>query len=180
MDRHPGGRMRQLIRCHRILDRLSNSRIGYNASQLAEDLGYTTKTIYRDLRALREAGVQIWYQARFKRYQIVKNRLVEGHLGEVGHHPIERDSGVEELRVGLGEARRYLGVSPRFLKELLLRQEIPIIRNGGRVKLKVGDLVRYKHLRKPDTPQLREGTNNGQPDAEGVTRRGLPLPTSAA
>jgi hypothetical protein len=180
MDRHPAGRTRQLIRCHRILDRLSSSRIGYNASQLAEDLGYTTKTIYRDLRALREAGVQIWYQARSRRYCLVKNRLVEGHLGEVGHYPIERDAGVEDLRVGLGEARRYLGVSPRFLKELLRRQEIPIVQNGGRVQIKVGDLVRYKRFREPDTSQLRKGTNNGQPDAEGVTQRGLPLPTSAA
>ncbi len=180
MDRHPAGRMRQLIRCHRILDRLTNSRIGYNASQLAEELGYTPKTIYRDLRALREAGVQIWYQARSRRFRLVKNGLVGAHLGERSNDPIERDVAIGDLRVGLREARRYLGVPLHSLKELLRRQEIAIVRNGGQVQLKVGDLVRYKHLRELDTPELRERSNNGQPDAERVTRRGLPVPPSAA
>ncbi|MFQ5960823.1 MAG: HTH domain-containing protein [Candidatus Methylomirabilales bacterium] len=179
MDRLPAGRMRQLIRCHRILDRLANSRIGYNASQLAEDLGYTPKTIYRDLRALREAGVHIWYQARFRRFRLAKNRLVKGHLGEVGSHRIERDPGVGELRIGLREAGRYLGISPHSLKERLRLQEIPIVRNGGRVHLKLRDLVRYKQLRQFGTVQQRERRHDGRPDTQTLTRQGLSLPTAA-
>ena len=163
MDRHPAGRMRQLIRCHHILDRLANSRIGYNASQLAEDLGYTPKTIYRDLRALRKAGVQIWYQARSRRFRLMKNGLVGAHLGEVGDHFIERDSGLRDLRVGLREAGRYLGVSLHSLKELLRRQQLPTVRTGGRVQLKIGDLVRYKRFQEFHAHDVKEGTDNGQP-----------------
>ncbi|MCZ6480763.1 MAG: helix-turn-helix domain-containing protein, partial [candidate division NC10 bacterium] len=76
------GRLRQLIRRHQILERLASRRINYNASLLAEELGFTTKTIYRDLRALKEAGVFIEYDAHRKRYLIEKNHLAKAYLRE--------------------------------------------------------------------------------------------------
>ncbi len=76
------GRLRQLIRCHQILERLASRRIAYNANLLAEELGFTTKTIYRDLRALKEAGVFIEYDRPRKRYVIEKGHLARAYLGE--------------------------------------------------------------------------------------------------
>lgn len=168
MKGHTAGRMRQLIRCHRLLDRLSSSRIGYNAGHLAEEFGCTTKTVYRDLRALREAGVQIWYDPRSRRYRLVQSRLVEGYLGHAGDDLAERDNGVGDLRIGLRQAGRYLGVSPRHLRELLLRDEIPVIQSGRRVQFRIDDLVRYKRLL---DSRERWGPDGGQ----RVTRTRLPV-----
>lgn len=74
------GRLRQLIRCHQILERLASHRIGYNANLLAEELGSTTKTIYRDLRALKEVGVPIEYDSRRKRYRLGTHPLIHAYL----------------------------------------------------------------------------------------------------
>ncbi|MFQ5656706.1 MAG: HTH domain-containing protein [Candidatus Methylomirabilales bacterium] len=176
MKRQGAGRMRQLIRCHGLLDCLSSRRIGYNASQLAEEFGCTTKTVYRDLRALREAGVQVWYNPRSRRYRLVKNRLVEGYLGQVGDDLANGDNGVGDLRIGLREAGRYLGISLKFLKELLRLEEIPVVRRGGRVQLRLEDLVRYKRRRDREMWQPRGKFDDGRPYAQGVSRTGLSLP----
>ena len=169
MNRDTAGRMRQLIRCHRLLDCLSSSRIGYNAGHLAEEFGCTTKTVYRDLRALREAGVQIWYDPRSRRYRLVQCRLVEGYLGLAGDDTAERESEVGDLRIGLRQAGRYLGVSPYRLKELVWRDELPVIQSGGRVQFRIEDLVRYKRLLK------REACDRGGQDDGRITRTRLPV-----
>jgi excisionase family DNA binding protein len=142
------GRMRQLIRCHRILDCLSGRRIGYNASHLAEELGYTTKTIYRDLGALRGAGVHIWYDARARRYCVGRSPVVDAYRGHPSNGTAEKAPGVGDIRVGLREAARYLGVSPRRLKELIAHHEVPVARNGRRVSLQLKDLMAFKRAQR--------------------------------
>lgn len=75
------GRLQQLIRCHHILARLASPPIDYTVSLLAEELGFTPKTIFRDLRALRAAGVLIDYDRKRKVYQLAESHLVRAYLG---------------------------------------------------------------------------------------------------
>lgn len=74
------GRLRQLVRCHHILARLASPPVDYTAALLAEELGFTPKTIFRDLRALRAAGVLIDYDRRRKVYRIAEGHLVRAYL----------------------------------------------------------------------------------------------------
>ncbi|MFQ5840216.1 MAG: HTH domain-containing protein [Candidatus Methylomirabilales bacterium] len=84
LSRERKGRLRQLIRCHQIVERLASRRINYNANLLAGELGFTTKTIYRDLRALREAGVFIEYDPHRKRYRLESHSLTRAYLETTG------------------------------------------------------------------------------------------------
>ena len=140
------GRLRQLIRCHQILERLASRRINYNASLLAEELGFTTKTIYRDLRALKEAGVFIEYDAHRKRYLIEKNHLVKAYLRETPEATGAQETGLEELCLSLTEASRYLDLSPRRLKTLVIAGQVPAIQRGRHLRMTIKDLVRVKRL----------------------------------
>lgn len=140
------GRLRQLIRCHRIIERLASHRIDYNANLLAEELGYTTKTIYRDLRALKEAGVFIEYDPRRKRYHLSKNHLARAYLGEGGDSTWVQESGLGDLSLSLTEASRYLGLSPRHLRGLVAAGQIPAIPRGRQLRVAIKDLVRLKSL----------------------------------
>lgn len=143
---HQRNRLRQLIRCHKILDRLASRRIGYTANLLAEELGFTTKTIYRDLRALREAGLLIEFDPHRKRYIIGKNRLARAYLGESPESNWEHERGLEELSLSFTEAGRYLGLSPRRLKALAVAHQIPAVRRGRQLHVTIKDLVRLKSL----------------------------------
>jgi excisionase family DNA binding protein len=142
----PKGRLRQLIRCHQILERLASRRIDYNANLLAEELGYTTKTIYRDLRALKQAGVFIEYEPRRKRYLLSQNHLAKAHLGEPGEATWVQDAGLEDISLSLTEASHYLGLSPRHLKGLAATGRIPAIRRGRRLRVAIRDLLLLKDL----------------------------------
>jgi predicted DNA-binding transcriptional regulator YafY len=57
----------RLSRCLRLLDILQ-SRIGYHAKQLANDLGVSHRTIFRDLRLLRDAGISLTRNSRKSGY----------------------------------------------------------------------------------------------------------------
>lgn len=140
------GRLRQLIRCHQILDRLASPRIGYNANLLADELGFTTKTIYRDLRALKEAGVFIEYDPRRKRYLVEKNHLARAYLGEGEESSWAQEAGLGDLSLSLTEASRYLGLSPRRLKVLAVSAQIPVITRGRYLRMAIKDLVRLRGL----------------------------------
>jgi excisionase family DNA binding protein len=155
MNRHDQrkGRLRQLIRCHQILERLASRRIDYNANLLAEELGFTTKTIYRDLRALKEAGVYIDYDPRRKRYLLSKNHLARAYLGEPGEETWVEEASLRDLSLSLTEASRYLGLSPRHLKGLAATGQIPAIRRGRQLRVAIRDLLLLKGLVSNDRQQ---------------------------
>ncbi|MFQ5881961.1 MAG: helix-turn-helix domain-containing protein [Candidatus Methylomirabilales bacterium] len=146
------GRLRQLIRCHQILDRLASHRIDYNANLLAEELGFTTKTIYRDLRALKEAGVFIEYDPHRKRYLIGENPLARAYLGEGRESSWVQEAGLGDLSLSLTEASRYLGLSPRRMRALVAAGQIPATQRGRQLRMAIKDLVRLKRL-VPDNSQ---------------------------
>ncbi len=141
MRTHRKGRLRQLIRCHQILERLASQRIGYNANLLAEELGFTTKTIYRDLRALKEAGVIVQYHNARKRYVVEQCHLVKTYLGKGGGPTWVQEADLGNLTVSLPEASRYLGFSPRRLKALVVSGEVPATQRGRQLRVAIKDLV---------------------------------------
>jgi hypothetical protein len=163
------GRLRQLIRCHQILERLASRRIDYNANVLAEELGFTTKTIYRDLRALKEAGVYIDYDPRGRRYLLSKNHLARAYLGEPGEATWIQEAGLEDVSLSLTESSRYLGLSPQYLRDLVATGQIPVIPRGRQLRVAIKDLVRLKGLVSNDR---RQSPNHGVKGskAEGIKK----------
>lgn len=103
------GRLRQLVRCHQILERLASPRIRYDANLLAEELGFTTKTIYRDLRALKEAGISVEYDRPRKRYVVEKGSLARPFLLETRRSPQSQKAGLGDEFLGLTATSRYRG-----------------------------------------------------------------------
>jgi predicted DNA-binding transcriptional regulator YafY len=59
----------RLARCLRLLEILQ-SRIGYHAEELANDLGVSPRTIFRDFRLLRDAGMSLNFDVRTNGYTI--------------------------------------------------------------------------------------------------------------
>lgn len=59
----------RLNRCLRLLNMLQ-SRIGYSAQYLALELNVSTRTIYRDLCLLAEAGIAAYYDAHKRGYTL--------------------------------------------------------------------------------------------------------------
>jgi predicted DNA-binding transcriptional regulator YafY len=72
----------RFARCLRLLEILQ-SRIGYHAEELANDLGVTPRTIFRDLRLLRDAGVSLNLDVRTKGYMVGSQlRMEPARLGD--------------------------------------------------------------------------------------------------
>lgn len=87
----------KLLRLFRLLNLLSSSKRGYSVQELADKVGVSYRTVYRDLRIFEETGFSLNQHEASKRFYLAKSDDLSNHL----HFDKAEASALETALVGL-------------------------------------------------------------------------------